>query len=115
MLYRATGRVLCVVHADRGGPVIPALKAIRARRPSGPTPRPYRPDGPPVRPPVRPDTIGDPALAARMRPRPGIDTNPWDHDRAALYELYLFGPRREFDLPALRRLMAFLEEQRPCN
>ena len=116
MLYRAVGKVLLVVPAVRGAPVIPPLEQVRDRRRKGhPAYQAPRPRPEPVRPPARPDTIGDPALAARMRPRPGIDTSVWDHDRAALWELYLFGPRREFGAAAHRRLVAFFAEQRPCN
>lgn len=118
MLYRAVGKVLCVVHADRGVAVMPALRDIRdRRRKDHPADRPHAPptEARPIRLPHRPDAIGDRGLAAAMRPRPGIDTNVWEHDRASLHELYLLGPRREFGLPALRRLLSFLEEQRKCR
>lgn len=120
MLYRAVGRVLLVVPAPQTGaaPVMPALSEIRDRRrkgrPADRASRP-RPEARPVRRHRPADTVGCPELAAAMRPRPGIDTNVWEHDRAALHELYLLGPRREFGTAGLRRLLAFLQEQRQCN
>lgn len=123
MLYRAVGRVLLVVSAPSTGSVAvnvrDRIRHIRSRKsnlereqaPKAQAASSQRP----VRPPPPPETAGDPKLAAAMRPRPGIDTNVWDHDRAALHELYLLGARREFDTKGFRRLMAFLSEQRTCN
>lgn len=124
MLYRAVGKVLLVVPsrpAGGGPPVIPDLEEIRRSRATTAREQAPKPLAGRANERSRPRhpydrRAGDPELARAMRPRPGVDTNAWEHDRAALWELYLFGPRREFGGAAShRRLLAFLAEQRPCN
>ncbi len=121
MLYRAVGRVLLCLPAaaPRAAAVIPALDEIRrgrsnlAREQEPKPPRKEKP-GRPVRPPVRPDTIGDPGLARSMRPRPGFDTAVGHHNPFALFELYL-GPAREYSRRRLAEFLGCDPGAIPCN